>query len=172
MMTTQSAHQDALTSLVIAVAFGALLIYRYTRPMRITISRMWLGPVIFLLITAFAVWGEEQSPLMASPPAAIAAALVLGFLAGIPFGVLRGMHTTVKATDRPGVMYLGPSWVVAAIWLGAYLIRVVLRVVFFGSGFAVPLGDGLLMLAIGMLVTSYYVIYQKYRALEHEAGQA
>lgn len=158
-------------SLVIAVAFGVLLIYRYTRPMRISVSRMWFGPVIFLAITALAVWGEEQSPLMSTPPATIALALAAGFIAGVPFGILRGMHTTVKATDRPGVMYLGPSWIVAAIWLGAYLIRVVLRIAFFGTAFAVPLGDGLLMLAIGMLVTSYFVIYKKYRGLEHEAGQ-
>ncbi len=140
--------------------------------MRITVSRMWLAPLIFLAMTAFAIWGEEQNPGTAMAPSVVALSLVAGALAGIPFGILRGMHTNVRATDKPGVMYLGPSWIVAAIWLGAFAIRAALRVAFSGTPYALPVGDGLLMLAVAMLVTSYYVIYKKYLGLEHTAGQA
>lgn len=162
---------QGLTTLAIYVVLAVVLAVRYTRPMRMTISRMWVGPVIFLAITALAIWGEQQDPRMAMSVTMIVLSLGLGAIVGIPFGILRGMHTTVRATDRPGVMFLGPSWIVAAIWLGAFVIRAVLRVLFMGTAFAAPLGDGLLALAISMLVTSYYVIYRKYLGLEHAAGQ-
>jgi hypothetical protein len=154
---------------VVYVLIAALMVWRYSRPMRMTIARMWVGPVIFLVMTAMAIWGEEHAAPM--PAAVIAGALFLGAIAGIPFGILRGVHTTVNATDRPGVMYLGPSWIVAVVWLGAFAVRAGLRIAFANTPFAFPLGDGLLMLAIAMLVTSYYVIYRKYRSLEHQAGQ-
>jgi hypothetical protein len=162
---------QVLTTLAIYVAIAVMLTVRYTRPMRMTISRMWVGPVIFLAITGFAIWGEQQDPRMAMSAATIALSLGLGAILGIPLGILRGMHTTVRATDRPGVMFLGPSWIVAVVWLGAFVIRAALRIAFMGTPFAAPLGDGLLALAISMLVTSYYVIYRKYLGLEHAAGQ-
>lgn len=171
-MPSGSTEQTQLiTSLAIYVVIAVMLAVRYTRPMRLSISRMWVGPVIFLGLTAFAVWGEQQDPRTMTDPSFIALALAVGAIAGVPFGILRGIHTTVRATDRAGVMYLGPSWIVAVIWLGAFVIRAGLRIAFAGSSFAIPLGDGLLALAISMLVTSYYVIYRKYRGLEHAAGQ-
>jgi hypothetical protein len=163
---------NVVTSLGIYAAIGVILLVRYSRPMRISIARMWVGPLIFLAMTATLVWGEQQNPATAMSPAVIAIALVAGALAGIPFGLLRGRHTTVKATEKPGVMYLGPSWIVAAIWIGAFAIRAALRIGFQGTPFALPVGDGVLMLAVAMLVTSYYAIYKKYLALEHQAGQA
>ncbi|HEY9084486.1 MAG TPA: hypothetical protein VIN40_00890 [Candidatus Tyrphobacter sp.] len=162
--------QPPLTmTLLIYGVIAVLLIFRYSRPMRMSIARMWVGPVIFLALTGFAIWGEQQ--MTPTSPEIIALALGAGVVLGIPLGVLRGMHTTVRATDRPGVMYLGPSWIVAVIWLGAFSIRAGLRIAMTGSPYADPLGDGLLAFAIGMLVTSYYVIYRKYRSLEHQAGQ-
>ncbi len=168
-MNDHTTQQMLPITLAIYAAVAVLLIRRYSRPMRISISRMWIGPVIFLAMTALAIWGEQQQ--MPAPAPLISLALAAGAVLGIPLGMLRGKHTTVKATERPGVMYLGPSWIVAVIWLGAYGVRAGLRIAFMGTAYAAPLGDGLLALAIAMLVTSYYVIYKKYRALEHEAGQ-
>lgn len=163
--------QGQLETYAVYLALAAWIIFRYSRPMYMRIGRMWLMPVLFLAMTALAIYGEEQNPSTVMAPATIVLSLVVGLLAGIPFGILRGMHTTVKATSKPGVMYLGPSWIVAVIWLGAFGIRLGLRVAFAGTAFALPLGDGLIALAISMLVTSYYVIYKKYRGLEHAAGQ-
>jgi hypothetical protein len=163
---------EQLQTFAIYAALAAWLIFRYSRPMYIRVGRMWLGPVLFLAMTALAIYGEEQNPATAMAPATIALSLIVGFLAGIPFGILRGMHTTVKATSKPGVMYLGPSWIVAAIWLGAFGARIGLRIYFGHTAFALPLGDGLIAFAIGMLVTSYVAIYKKYVGLEHAAGQA
>ncbi len=160
---------QVFTTLGIYVVIAILLVFRYSRPMRMSVARMWVGPVIFLALTAIVIWGEEVAA--PAPPEIIASALGIGAVLGIPFGILRGMHTTVRATDRPGIMYLGPSWIVAVVWLGAFLIRAGLRIALMGSPYAGPLGDGLLAFALGMLVTSYVAIYQKYRALEHQAGQ-
>ncbi len=168
-MNEHATQQMLPITLAIYAVVAVLLIRRYSRPMRISISRMWVGPVIFLAMTALAIWGEQQQ--MPMPVPLISLALAAGVVLGIPLGMLRGMHTTVRATERPGVMHLGPSWIVAVIWLGAFAIRAGLRIAFMGTAYAAPLGDGLLALAIAMLVTSYYVIYKKYRALEHEAGQ-
>jgi len=158
-------------TLIIPLALVALLAFRYSRPMYLSVGRMWYSPVIFLALTAFAIYGEQQQAATAVSPVAIALALAIGFVVGIPFGVLRGMHTTVKATSKPGVMYLGPSWIVAAIWLLAFGARYGLRIYFAHASFAAPLGDGCLAFAIGMLVTSYVAIYRKYLGLEHAAGQ-
>ncbi|MHB8432514.1 MAG: hypothetical protein ACYC8W_02375 [Candidatus Tyrphobacter sp.] len=168
-MNEHAAQQTLPITLAIYAVVAVLLIRRYSRPMRISIARMWIGPVIFLAMTALAIWGEQQQA--PTPTPLISLALVAGAVLGIPLGMLRGKHTTVRATERPDVMYLGPSWIVAVIWLGAFAIRAGLRIAFMGTLYAAPLGDGLLALAIAMLVTSYYVIYKKYRALEHEAGQ-
>lgn len=159
-----------MTVLPIYLVLAVVLVLRYARPMRLTVTRMWVGPAIFLALTAFAIWGEEQTTPVA--PEIIAGAVVVGAVLGIPFGVLRGAHTTVRATDLPNVMVLGPSWIVAVVWLGAFVIRAGLRFLFAGTKFGAPLGDGLLAFALAMLVTSYVVIYRKYRALEHAAGQS
>jgi membrane protein CcdC involved in cytochrome C biogenesis len=163
-------HQPPLeTTLFIYLALAAAVIVRQLRPRRMRIASMWIGPVIFLALTAAAIFGEEQvSPM---PPALIAGSLLLGAALGVPFGILRGAHTSVSATDRRDIMLLGPSWIVAIVWVGAFVIRAGLRYAFAGTAYAAPLGDGLLAFAIGMLITSYYVIYRKYRMLEHQAGQ-
>jgi membrane protein CcdC involved in cytochrome C biogenesis len=155
--------------LVIYCAIAAAVIARQLRPRRMRIGSMWIGPLIFVALTAFAIFGEEQIRPM--PPGLIAGSLLVGAALGVPFGILRGAHTPVSATDRRDVMLLGPSWIVAIIWVGALVIRAGLRYAFARAPYAAPLGDGLLAFAIAMLVTSYYVIYRKYRMLEHQAGQ-
>ncbi|MGH7736489.1 MAG: hypothetical protein ACREMP_01275 [Candidatus Tyrphobacter sp.] len=159
------------TQLIVYAVLAVLIIARSVRPRNIAVGRMWIGPVIFLLMTGFMVWGEQQNALTARAPAIIALSLAIGFIVGIPFGALRGAHTIVKTTKKPGVMYLGPSWVAAAIWLGAFAIRAGLRTALAGTAFAIPLGDGLIAFAMGMFVTSYVAIYRKYTELEHAAGQ-
>ncbi len=159
-----------LPQMLLIYGFVAVtLIVRFARPRRMRVSRMWIGPLILLALTVFAIWGEEQ--IIPTPPLLIALALGIGALLGIPFGILRGIHTSVSATDRRDVMLLGPSWIVAAVWIGAFAIRAGLRYAFMGTAYAYPLGDGLLAFAMAMVVVSYYVIYRKYRSLEHEAGQ-
>lgn len=163
-------HQPPIgTTLLIYCVIAAGLIVRQVRPRRMRIGSMWIGPIIFLALTAAAIFGEQQTNPV--PPAIIAGALLVGAAFGIPFGMLRGAHTPVSATDRRDVMLIGPSWIVALIWIGAFVIRAGLRYTLAGTAYAAPLGDGLLAFAMSMLVTSYYVIYRKYRMLEHQVRQ-
>jgi hypothetical protein len=166
----QPSGNPLYTQVAIYVVIAALLIFRNTRPQRLTITRMFVSPAIFAVLTALTIWGGQQ--VTPAPPWEIAVALVLGALAGIPLGLLRGHHTTVRATEKPGVMYLDPSWIVLAIWLGAFAARSFLRYIFAGGPLAAVVGDGLLMFAATTIIVSYYAIYKKYKELEVAAGQA
>ncbi|MDQ2872815.1 MAG: DUF1453 family protein [Candidatus Eremiobacteraeota bacterium] len=152
----------------IYVVVAALLIWRNSRPQKISVTRLWLAPIILLAISAFSIYGSQlMSPLLAWQ---IALTVIIGVLLGMPLGWVRGHHSNVRLTDRRGVMFVDPSLVVMLVWLAAFVIRAALRYfVREGSGAAI-LGDGLLCFAISALVTSYYFIYAKYKALAGAAA--
>jgi len=84
-----------------------LLAIRLVRPQRISVTRMWITPIVLCALTAWVIY--LNAGINPAPPLEIALGLVIGAVAGVPFGILRGMHTDVRPTDRRGVMYLGPS---------------------------------------------------------------
>jgi hypothetical protein len=155
---------------LIYVVLVAIVVFRASRPQRISVTRMWIFAALLMLACAFAIYG---SIALFSPPVwEIAAAVVLGLAAGIPVGLFRGHHTRVSATDRHGVMQLGPSWITAIIYLAAFGGRVLIRLVFPPtSAVGMVVGDGLLVFAIGIVGATYYAVYRKYEAMDH-AGTA
>jgi hypothetical protein len=151
-------------SVGIYVAIAAFLIYRYSRPQRMSVTRLWIAPIVLVILTIFSVFATQQ--FVATPPWELALAIVVGIAAGIPVGILRGRHSAVSATERPGVMFVNASWVTIVIWLGAFILRAALRAIYgYASPTGVAVGDGALAFAVGAVVSSYYVIYSKYRAL-------
>ena len=144
----------------------ALLAVRMIRPQKISVTRLWLTPIILCGLTAWVIYANNM--LNPAPAFEIVLGLLVGALAGIPFGILRGMHTEVRPTERRGVMYLGSSWVTLAIFAGAFGLR-------YGVRFAAPhrgslssaVGDALLAFAIAFIATSYLVIFRKYEQLAH-----
>ncbi len=125
---------------------------------------MWITPILLCVLTAWVIYANEL--LNPAPPAEIALGLIVGAAAGIPFGILRGMHTDVRPTDRPGVMYLGSSWVTLAIFAGAFALRYGARMLMpYRGSLAATIGDALLAFAIAFIATSYVVIFRKYEAL-------
>ncbi len=144
----------------------ALLAVRMIRPQKISVTRLWLTPIILCGLTAWVIYANNM--LNPAPAFEIALGLLVGALAGIPFGILRGMHTEVRPTERRGVMYLGSSWVTLAIFAVAFGLR-------YGVRFAAPhrgslssaVGDALLAFAIAFIATSYLVIFRKYEQLAH-----
>jgi hypothetical protein len=127
---------------------------------------MWIAPIVLCALTAWVIYANNM--LNPAPPLEIAAGLIVGALAGIPFGILRGVHTEVRPTQRRGVMYLGSSWVTLAIFAGAFVLRYSVRLVMPHRGsLASTLGDALLAFAIAFLATSYVVIFRKYEALQN-----
>ena len=140
-----------------------ILVLRSIRPTRISVTRMWITPIVFCALAAFVVYANQQ--LQPAPFWQIASGLVVGLGSGVPFGVLRGMHTDVRPADRPGVMYLGSSWMTIAIFLVAFGLRFAVRELMPQRGaLAGVIGDALLGFAIAFIATSYIVIFRKYQA--------
>ncbi|HEX4013458.1 MAG TPA: hypothetical protein VHX17_06125 [Candidatus Cybelea sp.] len=134
------------------------------RPQRISVTRMWISPIILCALTAWVIYLNNM--LNPAPPLEIALGLVIGAFAGLPFGILRGMHTDVRPTDRRGVMYLGSSWVTLIIFAAAFGLRYVIRLFIPRHGsLTATIGDGLLAFAITFIGASYVVIFRKYEEL-------
>jgi purine-cytosine permease-like protein len=165
MQSTSAPPWVQLIPLIVVVAVLAL---RLIRPQRISVTRMWIQPLILVFITAFAIWSSEQ--MQPTPAWEVVVGLLVGALAGLPFGILRGIHTDVRPTDRPGVMYLGSSWITIVIFVVAFGLRSVVRFLMPRHGALTgAVGDGLLAFAISFIVVSYVMIARKYR--EEVAGR-
>src|SRR5579863_5379224 len=151
------------TQLLPLVIVVAILAYRFVRPQRISVTRMWVAPLLLIVLTAWAIYGTQR--LEPAPAWEIVVALVVGGAAGVPFGILRGIHTDVRPTDRRGVMYLGSSWVTIVIFAAAFALRSGVRILMPHRGsLSAAIGDGLLGFAIAFIASSYVVIYRKYEA--------
>ncbi len=157
-------------NILIFVIILALVLYRSSRPQRTSVTRMWIYAGILMALGALLLY--ESVALFSPPIWQIAAAVVLGLAAGIPVGLLRGHHTEVTATDRHGVMQLGPSWQTALIYIAAFGARFAIRAALPPtSALGNVVGDGLLFFAIGIIGATYYAVYQKYEALDHATQQ-
>jgi hypothetical protein len=157
-------------NLLILAVILALVLYRSARPQRTSVTRMWIYAGILIAVAAISLY--ESMVLFQPPIWEIAAAIVLGLVAGIPLGLLRGHHTQVTTTDRDGVMQLGPSWQTAAIYIAAFGARFAIRAALPPtSTIGNVIGDGLLFFAIGIIGATYYAVYQKYEALDHAPAQ-
>ncbi len=153
-------------SILIYFVAMALILYRSSRPQRISVTRMWIFAGVLIVLAGAFVY---ESLAFFNPPVwEIAAAVVLGLAAGVPLGILRGHHTQVTATDRHGVMQLGPNWATALIYVGAFVGRAVIRILLPPTSvIGNVIGDGLLFFAIGIIGATYLAVYRKYEALDH-----
>ncbi len=143
-----------------------ILAYRLLRPQKISVTRMWVTPIILCALTAWVIYVNQV--LNPAAPLEIALGLIVGALAGIPFGILRGMHTEVRPTERRGVMYLGSSWVTLIIFAGAFGLRYAIRAFMpLHGSLSATIGDGLLAFAIAFIGASYVVIFRKYESLQN-----
>jgi hypothetical protein len=142
----------------------AILAVRFIRPQKISVTRMWVTPIFLFLLTAWVIYANQM--LNPAPPLQIAIGLVAGAIAGIPFGILRGMHTEVRPTEKRGVMYLGSSWITIAIFAVAFGLRYAVRELMPQHGSLTgAIGDALLAFAVAFIVASYVVIFKKYERL-------
>jgi hypothetical protein len=143
----------------------AILAVRLIRPQKISVTRMWVTPIILFLLTGWVIYANDL--INPAPPVEIGIGLVAGGLAGIPFGILRGLHTEVRPTERRGVMYLGSSWITLAIFAAALVLRYGVRAAMPQRGSLTgTIGDALLAFAVAFIVASYAVIFRKYEALQ------
>lgn len=168
----QSGDPSSLaTRAIIYVVVIALLVWRMARPQRMSVIRLWIMPFVLLALTGFSIYMNIYASAMQGeippPDWQVAGVLVIGAALGIPLGFLRGRHSEVKPTDRRGVMYVHSSPIIIVVWLAAFVARAVLRAILPHAQAGAALGtDGLLAFAMGALITSYYAIYKKYRAVQ------
>jgi hypothetical protein len=166
----------ATTALIYVVAI-ALFVWRTARPQRMSVIRLWIMPIVLLGLTAFSIYANMYATAlqgeMPAPAWQIAIVLVIGAALGVPLGFLRGRHSEVKPTDRPGVMYVHSSPVIVIIWLLAFVARAALRAYLPHAGSETMLGgDLLLAFAMAAIITSYYAIYKKYQSAMQQAPAA
>ncbi len=155
-----------MTALIYVLVI-ALFVWRMMRPQRISVRRLWVRPVLLLLVTGVAIAASQ----MVAPSRwwVLAAVLIAGAILGVPLGVLRGRHTQLRPTERPGVVYVQSSPLIIAIWLAAFVARAVVR--YFqppSHGGAGIWGDGLMAFAVAALIASYFAIYKKSRTIGAE----
>ncbi len=150
-----------LLPLVIVVAVLAI---RMVRPQKISVTRMWVSPIVLCGLSVWVIYINQK--LNPAPPFEIALGIAIGAILGTPLGIFRGMHTDVKPTERRGVMYLGSSWVTVAIFAAAFGLRYAVRMLMPQHGSLTgTIGDSLLVFAIAFIAASYVVIFRKYERL-------
>lgn len=158
-------YQQNLTTYLIIIAALALVIFRNLRPQTVTVSRLWLMPAILLVLGLITFWATSAQ----MPPSALwisAAAILIGVSVGIPFGIVRGHHSKVRAGKRPGTFIVEQSAITLLVFLLAFAVRFLIR--FFvpqaGPGL-IASSDGFLAFAIASVVTARYVLYARFKGL-------
>ncbi len=148
------------TTALIYVILIALFVWRTMRPMRVSAARIWSRPILLVLVTAVSIWTEQA--MSHGPAWEIAAIVIAGAILGIPLGIVRGRHSEVKGTERPGVFYVHSSPVVVVVWLLAFLARAVVRYALPHASSGVTVWSlGLLAFATSAIAVSAYMVHQK-----------
>ena len=147
------------------LAVLALVVFRNSRPQKMTVGRFWISPALYVVITGVLMWATLAEPI----PGLVVAGLIasaIGLVLGIPLGIARGHHSQVRLGETPGTFIVDPSIVVMLIWLGAFAVRFAVRMYLPNAGpFAIGATDGLIVFAIASVVTARVVIFRKYQAL-------
>lgn len=158
-MNSSSAVPAGMNALIYVIVI-AFLVWRTMRPSRVSVARIWIRPAILVLFSALAIWAEQ----MTAPVAIwqLTVILAAGAIAGVPFGILRGRHSEVKGTDRPGVYYVHSSPIATIIWLLAFVARAGIRYFIPGATHGVTVWTiGLLAFATAAIVVSGFIVHQK-----------
>ena len=156
-------QRPELYTLISFLIVAVVIVFRFTRPMRLTASRLWIAPAILVALTAFVIWGSVEAHASAS---AIGIAVVLGAAFGVPFGLLRGRHSRVRKTENPKVLLVEPSLIPFLIWLLAFGLRFAIRTFLPRAGpGTMAASDGFLAFAVASVIAARYVIAEKFKAL-------
>lgn len=153
-----------ITALIYLVVI-AFFVWRMMRPARVSAARLWTRPVILIILTALVIWAEQRTA--PSPSWEIAVVTLAGGIIGVPLGVVRGMHSEVKGTDRPGIYYVHSSPLVVIVWVVALLARAGIRYAMPHASHSVAIWTfGLMGFAASAIAVSAYLIHQKLIAVQ------
>ncbi|MBV8688547.1 MAG: DUF1453 family protein [Candidatus Eremiobacteraeota bacterium] len=157
-------HASPLTYLIILAAL-ALVIFRNMRPQTMTVSRLWLMPLILLVLVGVSFWATSVE-LPASMIWLSIVAVAVGLAVGIPFGILRGRHSKMRAGDKPGTIIVEPSAITLILFFVAFAARYLIRFFVPAAGpIAIAPADGFLAFAIASVIASRFILYKRFKAL-------
>ena len=157
-------HASPLTYLIILTAL-ALVIFRNMRPQTMNISRLWLMPLILLVLVAVSFWATSVE-LPVSMIWLPVVAVIVGLAVGIPFGILRGRHSKMRAGDKPGIIIVEPSAITLILFFVAFAARYLIRFFMPTAGpIAIAPADGFLAFAIASVIASRFILFKRFKAL-------
>lgn len=163
-METQSPAQWIFIAIAVA-----LVIFRNMRPQKLRLGRIWVVPVLLLLVTMLSIWGSQQ--IAPAPIWMTVLALVAGTALGALLGLARGQHSRLRLSEKPGTVIIDPSMTVLLIWLAAFAVKFGMRALMPHADALSSAGsDAFIALAVASVIASRWVIYKKARALEATAG--
>ena len=157
--------QQTLTTYVVIVAILALVIFRNLRPQTLTMSRLWLMPAVLLLLVGISFWATAvQAPVGALWIFGVA--ILIGLALGVPFGIVRGRHSKVRAGKKQGTIVVEQSAITLILFLVAFGARYAIRLFVPSAGpAAIALADGFLAFAIASVIASRYILYTRFKTI-------
>ena len=157
-------QQSPLTYLVILAAL-ALVIFRNIRPQTMNVSRLWTVPVVLLVLAGVSFWATalETPPSMLWLPIL---AVIIGLAIGIPFGILRGRHSKMRAGEKAGTIVVEPSPITLILFFVAFAARYLVRFFVPSAGpITIAPADGFIAFAIASVIASRYILYTRFKTL-------
>ncbi|MGH6958409.1 MAG: hypothetical protein ACREEW_17225 [Caulobacteraceae bacterium] len=169
-----AASPDAslLRIVVPLLVVAAILVLRNRRARRLKIERLWLGPAIYIVLTALAV-AKAPPPVTALGVALMAA----GVAAGVAIGWQRGRFIEVRIHPETRDL-TAPSSVIGMVFiLAIFVVRYAARDLMASEAGLVGLpvaavGDAFLLLAVAMLSTQRLEVWLRASRMLAEAKAA
>lgn len=152
---------------------AALVLRRAGKPQKVNPGRMWIRPLILLLLVGTALIAGPFPGLLIEALFALAAG------AGVGVGYLRAHHQKLSIDAKTGRISSQTSTIGTVLVLGLFALRFGLRTVFpetsqhhHAATTATYATNGLLIFTVAMLVTNSILIWNRTRPLvaAHAAG--
>jgi len=171
-MPPSDAHASLATYLIPLGVVAVVLVLRNSRPRRLKIERLWLTPVIYLVLVA--------STLAAAPPPVTAlsiAILVVSFVLGAAIGWQRGRFTQIHIHPETHDLTSRASPIGLLFIFAILVVRYAARDLLAGNAALlhlpiVAVTDGFLVLAIGMLTAQRLEVWLRATRILAEASAA
>ena len=162
---------QSLLIILVVIGLLAFRVYRQTREQRWLVARMWIIPILFLLVTAVVVVMDTRVDAFS------VLAAVAGLAAGVGIGLYQGNHTTLRIDKANKAVFIRVTPLGSVIFVAIIAARFAIRFATIGaastqqlSSGTMPapsplealLGSGLLSLAAGAIVGLRLYVQRRY----------
>jgi hypothetical protein len=120
---------EVLQSVAITVIVIGLLVWRQIRPRRLSERGLWLIPAILLYFILQSIPAFHPTPVRVIQ-------IIITAVVSIVFGLLACRQLKVYASDKTGKAMAVGSWTYFLWWLGAFIVKAAIAVVFGETDFS------------------------------------